>query len=395
MIHRATIDAFTLTPETAAALDGLKADRAFAMSRIEIRPGGLAAAVTAYADRPSPQVVIVEEDDDDAALAARLDQLAETCDGGTRVVVLGRLNDIGLFRSLMARGVSDYLVTPVDAAQLARSVTQLFSEPGAARRGKVVAFWAARGGAGASTLAQNVAYALGGLLAEPAAYLDLDLAFGTSLLAFNAEPRQSVGEALAHPERLDAVLFDRLMADHGGRVRVLASAADPRQAAAATLDGVDRLLDLAAAMAPAAVVDLPRLWCDWTEHVLAAADEVVVVAQPDLASLRETKTFLEAVGPRRGGAAAPRVVVNKLDAYRKTQLTPKDFAETLGVAPALALPFDPQLFGEAANNGQMLAEAAKGHKLVAQIAAFAERLAGRGTARKPAAAHPLLRLLRR
>jgi pilus assembly protein CpaE len=394
MIFRATIDAFTLAPATAAALDGLKADSAFAMARIEVRPGGIAAAISAYAGRSSPQLVIVEEEDDDATLLAHLDRLAEVCDAGTRVVVIGRLNDIGLFRTLMARGVSEYLVAPVNVAQLAGAIAKLFTDPDATSRGKVIAFWGARGGVGASTLAQNTAHALGARLPEPAIYIDLDLAFGASLLAFNIDPRQTVGDALGEPERLDPVLLDRLMLTYDDKVRVLAAAADPRQARIPTLDGIDRLLDLAATMAPAVVVDLPRAWSDWTEHVLAAADETVVVATPDLAALRETKTLLDTLAPRRAAGNPARVVVNKVDAYRKTQLSPKDFTETLGVAPMLILAFEPQLFGDAANTGQMLGVAAKGHKVVEAIGGFAERLVGRTVSRKRSG-NPLLRLLQR
>lgn len=393
MLHRATIDAFILTPAAAAAVAGLGSDRAFAMARVQAHAGGLPAAVAAYGGRPSPQVVIVEEEDDDATLLARLDQLAEVCDAGTRVIVIGALNDIRLYRTLLARGVSDYLVAPVTAPQMAAAVAALFSDPASAPRGKVMAFWGARGGVGASTLAQNTAHALGGALGEAVIYLDLDLAFGTSLLAFNLDGRQTVADALAQPERLDAVLLERLLASHGERLRVLPSPADPRQAAVAGLDGVDRLLDLAAAMAPAVVVDLPRLWSDWVEHVLTVADEAVVVAQADLASLRETKTILEGVGARR--ASLPRLVINKQDAYRKTQLGPRDFTETLGVEPALVLPFEPQLFGGAANNGQMLADAARGHKVVEAVAGLADRLMGRSAARKPGGDHPLLRFLGR
>lgn len=394
MIFRATIDAFVLSSETAAAFESLKADGAFAMARIAVRPGGLAAAADAYAARPAPQLVVVEEADDDATMLARLDRLAEVCDPGTRVIVIGRLNDIDLFRTLMARGVGEYLVTPVETPRLAAAIARLFADPDAAPRGKVLAFWGARGGVGASTLAQNVAHALGRRHGEAAIYLDLDLAFGTSLLAFNVDPRQTAVDLLSQPERLDAVLLDRLMVTYDDAVRVLAAPADPHHAATATLDGVDRLLDLAATMAPAVVADLPRAWCDWTAHVLAAAHETVVVATPDLAALRETKTMLDAIGPRRAAGAPARVALNKLDAYRKTQLSPKDFAETLGVDPALALPFEPQLFGEAANTGQMLAAVARGHKVVEQIGGFAERLVGRAAGRK-APANPLLRLLRR
>ncbi|TAN54894.1 MAG: pilus assembly protein CpaF, partial [Magnetospirillum sp.] len=105
MIHRVTIDAFALSPETAQVLKEVRDDRAFAKSRFSVMAGGLAGAAAYYADKPSPQVVVVEEEDDDAVMLARLGQLADVCAPGTRVVVIGTLNDITLYRTLLGHGV--------------------------------------------------------------------------------------------------------------------------------------------------------------------------------------------------------------------------------------------------------------------------------------------------
>ncbi|OAN50424.1 pilus assembly protein CpaF [Paramagnetospirillum marisnigri] len=394
MIHRLTIDAFASDPETAAQLRQVQLDRQLGKSRLTLESGGLAAAVEHYAHAATPQVVIVEEDDA-SKLLERLEHLAEVCVQGTKVVVIGAVNDITLYRTLMEQGVSDYLLRPVTARQIITAMDRLFADPQAAPRGRVIAFWGARGGVGASTLAQNTAWELGRASQDAVVYVDLDLAFGTSVLAFNVEAKQTVADALAHPERLDEVLMERCMVDYDDHLQVLASPGDYRPAAGPTAEAVERLVDLAARAAPAVVLDLPRLWSDWTEQLLAAADEVVVVATPDFASLRDVKSVMDILTPRRNGMAPPRLVLNRLDPARKTQLTAKDFEDTIKLAPFLAIPSDPQAFGEAANNGQMVGEVVKSGKLAALLTQLAVSLGGKAPVARKSARKGLLDWLKR
>lgn len=382
MSFRVTIDAFALTPGVEAALTAAGSERVLQHSRLGVHAGGLPAAIAHLAHNPTPQVVIVEEDDDDRTMLGRLEQLAEVCDPGTRVIVIGSLNDIGLYRTLLGHGVSDYLVAPVTPGQIAVAVSALFADPAAAPRGKVTALWSARGGAGASTIARNLAWHMGKALGEQAIYLDLDMTFGASDLAFNLEARQSAAEVLAQPERLDSVLLDRFLVVHDDHLRVLPSGGAAPRSLDIQTDAVEQLVDLAARMAPAVVLDLPHVWAPWAEALLRAADEVLVVARPDLASLRDCKLLLESLAANRNGNGPARLVINGFDLCRKTQLTVKDFQDTLAVTPALVLPWDSVLFGEAANNGQLLAELGKGHKIVGQLESLAATLVGRGQARK-------------
>jgi pilus assembly protein CpaE len=376
MIHRLTIDAFAATAGGAGALAGLADQPALARCRVAIHDGGMDAALAAYAEQATPQVVIVEAEEAGDALLARLDALAEVCEASTRVLVIGHANDIALYRTLLARGVSDYLPLPLGPAQVAAAVTALYADPQAAPRGKVVAFWGVRGGAGASTLAQNMAWCAGHALHQQVVYIDLDVAFGTSGLAFDLETRQSVADVLANSDRMDPVMLERCLQEYDENLRVLVAPGDPRVSLRMDVDGVDRLLDLASRLAPVVVVDLPRLWGEWIAHVLYSADEAVLVAVPELACLRDSKTMLEVLGARRPPSAAAKLVLNRVDASQKPQLTAKMFADTLGLAPMLTIANDPQSFGAAANDGRMVVESAPGGRAAQALAQLAALLTG-------------------
>ena len=376
MIYRLTIDCFHATGPVAEALAGLQSDRLMAKSRITLRDGGLIGAINHYRDNASAQLVIVEESGDRQQILERLGHLAEVCIAGTRVMVIGHLNDVGTYRALIGQGVSEYLIAPVTAADLVGAVESLYQDPGAAPRGRLIAFFAARGGAGASTLAHNTAWNLAQSVGEQVLLVDLDLAFGTVGLAFNTDVKQTVGELLGTPERIDAQMLERIVVKYDDHLLLLPSRADLREMPPIEPEAVDRLLDLLRRMAAFVVVDLPHLWAPWVSHVLETADDLVIVAQPDLPNLRDTKGLLDGLAKRRGDKAPTRVVINKQDVYRKSQLSAKDFTETLKVEPALALAFDP-VFGELSNNGQMLGEAAGAHKPAEPFRHLAAMVSGR------------------
>jgi pilus assembly protein CpaE len=153
---RVSVQAFCETAETAAAVQSAGEDRRLDKAHLKIQMGGMAAAIEAYRSAPTPNVIILETEDRSDVLAG-LDQLATVCDAGTRVIVIGRINDVALYRELVRRGVSDYMIAPVTAIDVVRSVCNLFSAPEAKAVGRIVAVVGAKGGVGASTVAHNVA----------------------------------------------------------------------------------------------------------------------------------------------------------------------------------------------------------------------------------------------
>src|SRR5271156_596867 len=155
---RVSVQAFCETVETAAAIQAAGEDRRMARAHLRIQMGGLVAAVEAYRSSPTPNVIILESESRNEDILEGLDQLAPVCDAATRVIIIGRVNDVALYRELVRRGVSDYLIAPVGALQVVRSVCGLYSGPDAKPVGRVIAVVGAKGGVGASTLAHNIAF---------------------------------------------------------------------------------------------------------------------------------------------------------------------------------------------------------------------------------------------
>lgn len=382
VIYRVHIEAFAIKPEVREALEQAKEYRDLAKSRFTVFDGGLRYAVEHYASNPTPQLILVEEDADDDTMLQHLEQLAEVCDPETKVVVIGAVNDVNVYRHLIAQGVSEYLVTPVSARDIVECVSGIFADPSAAPRGKLIAFYGARGGVGSSVLAQNAAWGLSQALDDDVLLIDLDLPFGTAGLALNVESKQTVADVLAQPERVDHVLLERFLIKFDERLNVLPAPGDLRAMPAFDYEQLDGIFEIARQMASYVIVDMPHVWAPWVEQTLKLADEVVLVAQPDLANLRDCKNLVDTIASKRVDSTPLRLVLNRMDAYKKTQLSPKDFEETLGFEPSLQIPFDPNLFGAALNNGQTLRQAVKGNKVSELLEGLALQLSGKQAAVK-------------
>src|SRR5580658_5758314 len=157
-VPRISIHAFCEFPDTGAALQRAGADRRLAKAHLQVQLGGINAAIEHYNGQITPNLLVVETKLSGQDALAELDRLAEVCDPSTKVVVVGRVNDVELYRELMRRGASEYLVAPLSPLQLIEVIAGLYCEPGAKPVGRVIAFMSARGGAGSSTIAHNVGW---------------------------------------------------------------------------------------------------------------------------------------------------------------------------------------------------------------------------------------------
>src|SRR3954453_20076973 len=157
---RVSVQAFCERVETAAAIQAAGEDRRLGKAHVKVQMGGITAAVEAYRGSPTPNIIILEADGRGDGILVGLDGLAEYCDAGTRVVVIGSTNDVTLYRELVRRGVSDYMLSPVGTIDGVRSICGLFSAPDAKPVGRIVAVVGAKGGVGASTIAHNIAWSV-------------------------------------------------------------------------------------------------------------------------------------------------------------------------------------------------------------------------------------------
>src|SRR6476646_8799978 len=342
---RISLQAFCETVESAAAVQAAGEDRRLGKAHVKIQMGGIGAAIEAFRNSPTPNVILIEMDARATDILGGLDQLAEHCDAATRVIVMGRVNDVLLYRELTRRGVSEYLMTPV------------------------------------STI--DVVWAVGRDLTIESVVADLDLPFGTAGLDYNQDPPQGIADAVFSPDRVDTAFVDRLLSKCTDHLSLLAAPATLERVYDFGAEAFDSILDSLRATIPCVVLDVPHQWAGWTRRLLVSADEILVVAGPDLANLRNAKNLIDLLRASRPNDHQPRYCLNQVGIPKRPEISAADFAKALETSPLAVIPFEPQLFGPAANNGQMIGEVSANHKTAEIFRQIAQALTGRGEVKKP------------
>ena len=392
-VPRVSIQAFCESHDVGAGIAVAAEDRRMAKAHLKIQTGGIAAALEAYRNAPTPNVVLIEHTGVREELLDGLDRLAESCDSGTKVIVIGRLNDVQLYRELIRRGVSDYLIAPIDSQDVIRAVSGVFTAPNAEPVGRTLAVVGAKGGAGASTIAHNIAWSIARDIVLDTVVVDFDLPFGTAGLDYNQDPPQGIADAMFAPERVDSALIDRLLSKCADHLSVMAAPATLERTYDFDAESTDPVLDVLRTSVPWIVLDVPHLWTNWARRALISADHIVIVAMPDLASLRNAKNLIDLLRTARPNDRPPLYLLNQVGVPKRPEIRQADFAKALDAAPLTAVPFEPQLFGAAANNGQMIAEVDPKHRVTEIFRQLAQTITGKQDSKRAGASAFLLPML--
>jgi pilus assembly protein CpaE len=376
-VPRISIQAFCETEGVFKPIERAKGDRRMARAQVKVNMGGLASAVEFYSSSPTPNLVIVESRLPPNELFAALAGLASVCDPSSKVVIIGHHNDVTLYRELIRSGISEYLVAPVSIADVIGVVSQIFVDPSAEPLGRVIAFVGAKGGVGSSTIAHNVAWASSTLFQAETILIDADLAFGTANMNFDQDPAQGMADAIFTTSRFDETMLDRLLAKCSEHLSMLAAPATLDRTYDLSGDALSPLLEVAQRSTPMIVVDVPHIWNEWTKRTLMVADEVVIVAAPELGSLRNAKNLLDQLTALRPNDKKPHLILNQIGMPKRPEISVKEFTAPLGVTAIATIPFDPQLFGNAANNGQMIGEMDAANPVSAMFKDISHILTGR------------------
>ena len=163
-VPRVNIQAFCEDQDTAAVIEKASQDRRLAKAHVTVQMGGVQAAVAFYRNASTPNLIIIESLLDRTDMLGELDRLAEVCDPGTKVVAIGHVNDVLLYRELLRRSVSEYVVAPVTVMQIIESISAIYTDPETGPVGQVIAFVGAKGGSGSSTVCHNTAFAIASAL---------------------------------------------------------------------------------------------------------------------------------------------------------------------------------------------------------------------------------------
>jgi pilus assembly protein CpaE len=376
LVPRISIGIFCDNQQTGQTLQAASVDRRMSRATVSIQLGGIQAAIQVHQTEPTPNVLIVETHSDRNSIMSELAGLAEVCQPTTRVIVIGHVNDVILYRELIKNGISEYMVAPVTAVNFIETIAAMYNDPKAAPLGRIVAFVGSKGGVGSSTIAHNVAWATSQKLNTETIITDLDLSFGTASLNFNQDAGGGIYEALGQPDRVDATLIDRLMTKIGNKLSLLNGPGGVDREMNIEAHSVETVLNIVRHSAPLIVVDVPNLWAPWVKYTLLNADEIVITATPELPSLRNAKSLVDLLKASRPHDRQPRLVLNQVGIAKRPEISAADFGKAIGINPSAIIPHDPQSFGLAQGNGQMVFEVAPKSKSSEVMLGLSELIAG-------------------
>lgn len=359
------------------------------LGRCVIMRGGVKKAIEYLMEQRSPQLLIVDISGVELPLS-QIHALADVCEPGTTVVVLGDHNDVGLYRDLLEAGVSQYIVKPMTRELLQKALTSKSSHDIGGRAtlklGKIVSFIGSRGGVGTTTLAVNMAWHLANKQGRRVALVDLDLQHGDCGMLFNNKPTPGFRDALSNPLRLDALLLDRIMTQIGERLFVLGSEESLTDNVQFSPSSIDTLYSVLRSQFHYIVVDIPRIAAPAYRRALEMADRRIVVVDPTMRSMRDAvrvaRMFEDDDVPIAERPIDHRTifVVNRVGETGQHGLNPQEIKKVLQTEPVSIIPFLPKLVTPAAHHA--IIAASKGGKFADAIGKLGIELTGRPQRRK-------------
>jgi pilus assembly protein CpaE len=314
-----------------------------------VTTGNVTTAISALAKSPSPRLLIVDISGVEDPVANIL-ELNEVCEPGIGIIVVGKSNDIGLYRRLKNAGVIEYFFKPLVRDLITRSchdvLTDRFDQP-SLYSGKLVFFLGVRGGVGTTTLATNAALYQAEVRQRWTMLVDLDVQSGDSALIFDVAPTDALREAFEHPERVDKLFLERGAIHAGQRLNMLASLEPLDSLIEGTQESITSLLENLVRRYRAVFVDLPVSAAAFLPQILQMPSTCVLIGNQSLSSARDMARWREFIGPNTRERRTVSVL-NCNMAYGG--LKPADFTRACGHPPEILIGYDRKL-AEATNFG--------------------------------------------
>jgi len=334
----------------------------------KVNKGGLRNAVQALSVSASPSILFVDLSESGDPLSD-INALAEVCEPGTVVIAAGQVNDVRLYRDLVASGIQDYLLKPFTADQLrdAFANAQLtisgprVNDAASEKPNVSCAIIGVRGGVGASTVASSLAWLMGDKGARSTALLDLDVHFGTGALALDLEPGRGLTDAIENPSRIDGLFIERAMVRANDKLCILSAEAPLNQSALTDGSAFFQLQEEIRHAFEGTVVDMPRGMAIQFPHLVNDVNVVIVVVDFTLAATRDAIRLLSWL-KANAGQSRIIVVANKVMSSVQ-EVSRKDFEHSIERKVDIVIPLDPKAAMQAAKLGQPLAKATKSSKL--------------------------------
>lgn len=345
----------------------------------KVNKGGMRNAVQSLSISASPQILFVDMSESGDPLND-INSLAEVCEPGTVVVAAGQVNDVRLYRDLLASGIQDYLLKPFGLDQLRDALAQaqaVFMTPRDAapeHAHMTVAVIGTRGGVGASSIASSMGWMLSDKKKRSTALLDLDVHFGTNALSMDLEPGRGLTDAIENPSRIDGLFIERAMVRASDKLAIMSAEAPINQPLLTDGGAFYQLLEEFRLAFECSVIDLPRNMLIQHPHLMTDVNVTVVVTELTLAAARDSIRILSWL---KSNAPQSRVIVvaNRVHPGAP-EISRKDFEQSIERKVDILIPFDLKVASQAAKLGKTLAETAKGSKVGAACATLTDAILG-------------------
>ncbi|WEK43569.1 MAG: pilus assembly protein CpaE [Candidatus Sphingomonas colombiensis] len=382
--HREPFVAFVCDETTAEAIRPVATEMGWSTDKVN--KGGLRNAVQTLSVSASPQILFVDLAESGDPLSD-INSLAEVCEPGTVVIAAGQVNDVRLYRDLVASGIQDYLLKPLSPDALREAFTHaqaVLNTPKVVegvvdRPHYAVAVIGTRGGTGASTVATSLAWLMSEKEQRTTAMLDLDVHFGTGALALDLEPGRGLTDAIENPSRIDGLFIERAMIRASDKLSVLSAEAPINSPIVTDGSAFFQLQEEMRAAFECTVVDLPRNMLVAHPHLVSDMQCAVIVTELTLAAARDAIRILSWIKSNAPHMSAV-LVANRVHPGQQLEISRKDFEGSIERKIDFVIPFDQKLAAQAAKLGKPIAEAGKGSKTVAPLAQLANRLCAVGDA---------------
>ena len=344
-----------------------------------IMEGSTNEVIQYLSEESPPHVLLVDLADAGSPLTAIM-SLTAALPEETRIIGIGDVNDVALYREIIDAGAVDYVVKPVTEKALSTALQRTKepqNTPGSSAveaKQTRIAVIGSRGGAGVSTVATNLAWVISDELKRRTVLVDLDLEFGTIALSLDLEPTRGLREALENPSRIDSLFISSATAKLTDTLAVMATEETLADDIHFNPNAVDVLFDTLGRNCDTIVVDVPRPNFTVRQKVLEAATQIILVTETTLAGLRDSIRILasiEEVAPE-----TPVTIIANRTGGPAQAMPIAEFQKALGRKIDHQIPDESKLLNKAANNGKPLAQQDKRGKTAKEIQKLAKVVGG-------------------
>lgn len=300
----------------------------------------------------SPKVLIMDISNSELPLSDIV-KIKENSTPNINIVAIGSKNDVGLFRDLIDAGVSDYVLKPLNnnvlrnALDKANGVIKLSH----IKSGKMVQFISSVGGAGATTVATNVAWILANRHFKRTLLMDIDFTYGTSNLMLDIKTENAYLDLLESPDKIDDYFVSTMLRKHGDKLYHLGGLVDLIRGVHVDMDAFQALLRAVKAQFNYVLVDSQRDISEINKSCMDESNSFVVMVEMSIASAQNTTRILEFLESSQQGKKVI-LVANKVGLSVAGSLTREAFESVINRKIDYIIPIEEIATLAAANIGQ-------------------------------------------